>query len=115
MLESYAMGEGDRAKEAKEKAEKAEADAKKTPEEKLADGFKSCREAGNKLPKRLLGIVDREIGKLTDQFTVLEGHEEEVSNIVMESFREGLDKEFQERGLIVFPYGKPEEDDEDED
>lgn len=102
MMEAYSRGEvwGDASKEKKEKAEQAEADAKKTPEEKLADAFRSAREAGNMLPRRLLGIVDRETGKLTDQFTVLEGHEEEVSNIVMDAFREGLDKEFEQRGMM---------------
>lgn len=87
-------------KEAKEKAEQAAADDAKSLEEKLADGFRSCKEAGRKLPKRLLGIVDRETGKMTDQFTALEGHETEVSNIIMNSFLDQLDNELQERGLI---------------
>ena len=101
MLAAYSRGEswGDASKEAKEKAEQAEADAKKTNKEKLADAFRAVREEGNKLPRRLLGIVDRETGKLTDQFTILAGHEEEVSAIVMDAFRKGLDKEYKERGL----------------
>jgi len=103
MMEAYSRGDswGDPAKEAKEKKEQAEADAKKSPEEKLTEAFKSCKDAGNKLPRRLLGIVDRETGKLTDQYTQLEGHEEEVSAIVMKAFREGLDIELKERGLIA--------------
>jgi hypothetical protein len=88
-------------KEAKEKAEQVAADAKKTPEEKLRDGLRSCKEAGKKLPRRLLGIVDRETGKMTDQYTVMEGHEKEVSKIIMDAFLEQLDIELQERGLIV--------------
>ncbi len=92
------------AKEAKEKkAKQAAADAKRTPEEKLADGFKACKEAGNKLPKRLLGIVDRETGKLTDMYTVLEGHEKEVSKLVMDEFIEQLDIELRRRGLLDDP------------
>ena len=87
--------------DAKEKAEQDAADAKKTSEERLADGFRSCVEAGHKLPKRLLGIVDRETGKMTDQFTVLEGHKEEVSRIIMDSFLTQLDIELKERGLII--------------
>ncbi len=87
-------------KEAKEKAEQVAADSKKTPEELLRDGFYACKEAGRKLPHRLLGIVDRETGKMTDQFTVMEGHEAEVSRIIMDSFLEHLDIELQERGLI---------------
>jgi hypothetical protein len=87
-------------KEAKEKAEQVAADAKKSDEEKLEDGFRSCREAGKKLPKRLLGIVDRETGKLTDQFTILEDHAEKVSEIVMEEFLNQLDIELGERGLL---------------
>ncbi|KKN88838.1 hypothetical protein LCGC14_0244450 [marine sediment metagenome] len=88
-------------KEAKEKAEQVAADAKKTPDEKLRDGFRSCKEAGKKLPRRLLGIVDRETGKMTDQYTVMEGHEKEVSKIIMDAFLEQLDIELLERGLIV--------------
>jgi hypothetical protein len=86
--------------EAKEKAEQVAADAKKSPEELLQDGFRACKEAGHKLPKRLLGQVDRETGKMTDQFTQLEGHEAEVSKIIMDSFLAQLDNELQERGLI---------------
>lgn len=94
--------------EAKEKSEQKAADAKKSTEELLRDAFYSCKEAGKKLPRRLLGIVDRETGKMTDQFTVMEGHEEEVSKIIMDSFLEQLDIELQERGLIA-----DEEDEED--
>lgn len=102
MMEAYSQGESweDRNKEAKEKREQAAADAQKTDEEKFTDALASSKEAGSKLARRLLGIVDRETGKLTDQYTVLEGHEEEVSHIVMEAFRENLDNEFRERGLI---------------
>lgn len=87
-------------KEAKEKAEQVAADSKKSPEERLQDGFRACKEAGHKLPRRLLGQVDRETGKMTDQFTQLEGHEAEVSRIIMDSFLAQLDNELQERGLI---------------
>lgn len=106
MIEAYGRGEVPATKEATEKAEQVAADAKKSPEEKLQDGFRSCKEAGRKLPKRLLGVVDRETGKMTDQFTVMEGHEAEVSRIIMDSFLDQLDIELRERGLI--------EDDEDE-
>lgn len=102
-LEAYQRGETPpehQSKDQKEKAEQAAADAKKTPEERLQDGFRACKEAGRKLPKRILGIVDRETGKMTDQFTVMEGHEEEVSRIIMASFLEHLDKELKERGLL---------------
>jgi len=102
MMEAYSQGTswGDAAKEAKEKKEQAAADAKKEPQEKLADAFKSCKQEGDKMPRKLLGIVDRETGKLTDQFTILEGHEEEVSRIVMTAFIAGLDIELRERGLL---------------
>lgn len=96
------------AKEAKEKSEQEEADAKKSTDERLQDAFRSCKEAGMKLPRRLLGIVDRETGKMTDQFTVMEGHEEEVSKIIMDAFIEQLDIELMDRGLIMY-------EDEDED
>lgn len=87
--------------EAKEKAAQAASDAKKTPDERLRDGFRSCKEAGKKLPRRLLGIVDRETGKMTDQYTVMEGHEKEVSKIIMDAFLEQLDIELMKRGLIA--------------
>ena len=88
-------------KEAKEKSEQKAADAKKSPDEKLQDGFRSCKAAGKRLPLRLLGIVDRETGKMTDQYTVMEGHEKEVSKIIMDAFLEQLDIELRGRGLIV--------------
>jgi len=94
--------------DAKEKAEQKAADAEKTPDQKLLDGLFSCKEAGKKLPRRLLGIVDRETGKMTDQFTALEGHEEEVSKIIMDEFLKQLDIELLERGLIEY-----EEDNEE--
>jgi hypothetical protein len=87
-------------KEAKEKAEQADADSKKSPDQLLRDAFYACKEAGRKLPHRLLGIVDRETGKMTDQFTIMEGHEAEVSRIIMDAFLEHLDIELRERGLI---------------
>jgi hypothetical protein len=93
--------------EAKEKAEQAAADSKKSPEQLLRDAFYACKEAGRKLPRRLLGIVDRETGKMTDQFTIMEGHEAEVSRIIMDSFLDQLDIELKERGLLT-----DEEDDE---
>lgn len=88
------------AQDAKDKAAHAASEAKKSPEEKLADAFRSCREAGKKLPNRLLGIVDRETGKLTDQFTILEDHADEVAEIVMEEFLEHLDIALRERSLL---------------
>lgn len=94
-------------KEAQEKAAQERADALKTDEEKLADGFRHCKEAGKKLPKRLLGIVDRETGKMTDQYTILEGHETEVSKIIMDEFLDQLDIELRARGLV-----ETEEEDE---
>jgi len=102
MLEAMHNGENPytASKEEQEKAAQEAADALKTDEEKLADGFRACKEAGNKLPKRLLGIVDRETGKMTDQFTILEDHKEEVSKIIMEEFLDQLDIELQERGLV---------------
>jgi hypothetical protein len=45
---------------------------------------------------------------MTDQFTIMEGHEEEVSKIIMDSFLTQLDIELEERGLIVY-----EEEDEE--
>lgn len=91
-----------KAKEAKERSEQEESDAQKSTDERLQDAFRSCKEAGMKLPRRLLGIVDRETGKMTDQYTVMEGHEEEVSKIIMDAFIEQLDIELQERGLIEY-------------
>ena len=89
-------------KEAREEREQEAANALKTDEEKLADAFRSCEEAGKKLPRRLMGQVDRETGKLTDQFTILEGHEDEVDKIVMDTFLDELDNELEGRGLIFF-------------
>lgn len=112
MVEAYQRGETPAEhvnKELKEKQEQAAADAKKTPEERLQDAFRACKEAGHKLPRRLLGIVDRETGKMVDQFEALDGHEEEVSRIIMDSFLAQLDNELQERGLIEII---EEEDDE---
>jgi hypothetical protein len=87
-------------REDKEKREQKAADALKSEEEQLVDAFRSCKEAGKKLPRRILGQVDRETGKLTDQYTVLEGREAEVEKIVMDTFLEELDNELEGRGLI---------------
>jgi hypothetical protein len=81
------------------KVKKAEAD-KKTPEEQLFEAKELVRVSGRQFCGRILGMLDRETGKLTDQFTILEGHEKEVARIVTKSFLIELDIEMRERGYV---------------
>lgn len=94
------------AKDNAEKAKEAEAEAKKTPEEKKADGLRAASRAGETLARRIMGIVDRETGKITDQFTVLEDFKDETDAAIKASFVKHLDIILRERGLV--------EDEEDE-
>jgi hypothetical protein len=98
-------------KEAKEKAEQEEADAKKTPDEQLTEGLRNCEIAGRRFCGRLIGILDRETGKLIDQFSILEKHRNEVTRIVTENFLDELDKVMVERGFRELP---EEEESEEE-
>ena len=97
-------GQTSRKSEAAEKAEEAKAkkaeDEKKTPEELLFDAKEKVRISGRQFCGRIVGMLDRETGKLTDQFTILEGHEKEVARIVTKSFLIELDIEMRERGYI---------------
>ncbi len=90
--------------EAAEKAEEAKAkkaeEEKRTPEENLFEAKERVRISGRQFCGRILGMLDRETGKLTDQFTILEGHEKEVARIVTKCFLIELDKEMRERGYV---------------
>ncbi len=94
------------AAQAEQKEKKADAKAtqeaadKKTPEEQLFEAKECVRVSGRQFCGRILGMLDRETGKLTDQFTILEGHEKEVARIVTKSFLIELDIEMRERGYI---------------
>lgn len=97
MQSGQAADAEERAAEAKAKAEE---ESKKTPEEKLFEAKERCRVSGRQFCGRILGMLDRETGKLTDQFTILEGHEKDVARIVTKTFLLELDKEMRERGYV---------------
>lgn len=89
-------------KEAKlsEAAKKAEERVKKTPEELLFAAKEQCRQAGQRLCPRIAGQIDRETGKLIDQFAEeLTGREKEVSKIVWNEFLSELDIAIAERKI----------------
>jgi len=104
VLEQYESQQREALLEAEEKAEeakrKAEEDARKTPEEKLFEAKENCKIAGDRFCLRVVGMLDRETSKLVDQFPILEGLEDEVSEIVSLGFLIALDKEIRERGLL---------------
>ena len=98
-------------KDAVEKAAQEEADAKKTPDEKLLDARRNCEIAGRRFSGRIIGMLDRETGKLIDQYSILEKHRKEVPQIVTENFLDELDKVMVERGFRELPEEKEEEND----
>jgi hypothetical protein len=97
-------------KDAVEKAAQEEADAKKTPDEKLLDARRNCEIAGQRFSGRILGMLDRETGKLIDQYSILEKHREEVPQIVTKNFLDELDKVMVERGFREPPEEKESEE-----
>ena len=96
-MSGQSAGAAEKAEETKRK--QAEED-KKTPEERLFEAKECVRISGRQFCGRILGMLDRETGKLTDQFTILEGHEKEVARIVTKSFLIELDIEMRERGYV---------------
>jgi flagellar biosynthesis/type III secretory pathway protein FliH len=90
-------------KEAKlaEATKRTEENAKKTPEERLFAAKEQCRQAGQRLCPRIAGQIDRETGKLIDQFAEeLTGLEKEVSKIVWSEFLSELDIAVAERKIL---------------
>jgi hypothetical protein len=93
------MREEDEAKAAEAK-KKADEKTKKTPEERVFAAKEHCRIAGMRMCPRIAGQIDRETGKLIDQFAEeLTGLEKEVTLIVWREFLSELDIEIGKRKL----------------
>jgi hypothetical protein len=90
-----------KAAEAKKRAkDKARERIKKTPEERVFAAKEQCRQAGQRMCPRIAGQIDRETGKLIDQFSEeLTGLEKEVTLIVWREFLSELDICVAERKL----------------
>lgn len=90
-----------KAAEAKQAAEeKAKKRFKQTPEERVFAAKEQCRQAGMRMCPRIVGQIDRETGKLIDQFSEeLTGLEKEVTRIVWREFLSELDITVAERKL----------------
>jgi hypothetical protein len=94
------MREEEEAKAA-EALKKAEEKVKKTPEERIFSAKEQCRQAGRRLCPRIAGQIDRETGKLVDQFAEeLTGLEKEVALIVWREFLSELDIEVGKRKIL---------------
>jgi hypothetical protein len=90
-----------KAAEAKKKAEEeAKEKEQKSPEERVFAAKEQCRQAGMRMCPRIAGQIDRETGKLIDQFCAeLTGLEKEVSEIVWREFLNELDIEVGKRKI----------------
>ncbi len=90
-----------KAAEAKKKEEEEARDkVQKTPAERVFAAKEQCRQAGMRMCPRIAGQIDRETGKLIDQFCAeLTGLEKEVSQIVWKAFLNELDIEVGKRKL----------------
>lgn len=90
-----------KAAEAKKRAKKkARERIRKTPEERILAAKEQCRQAGQRMCPRIVGQIDRETGKLIDQFSEeLTGLEKEVTQIVWREFLNELDIAVAERKL----------------
>lgn len=82
-----------KAAEAKKRAKKkARERIRKTPEERISAAKEQCRQAGQRMCPRIVGQIDRETGKLIDQFSEeLTGLEKEITQIVWSEFLSELD------------------------
>ncbi len=93
------MREEEEAKAA-EAQKKADEKVKKTPEERLFAAKEQCRQAGQRLCPRIAGQIDRETGKLIDQFAEeLTGLDKEIALIVWREFLSELDIELGKRKI----------------
>ena len=90
-----------KAAEAKKKTEdEAKDKVEKSPAERVFAAKEQCRQAGMRMCPRIAGQIDRETGKLIDQFCAeLTGLEKEVSQIVWNEFLNELDIEVGKRKL----------------
>jgi hypothetical protein len=85
---------------AAEAKKRAAAKVKKSPEQRVFAAKEQCRQAGQRMCPRIVGQIDRETGKLIDQFSEeLTGLEKEVSQIVWSEFLSELDIVVAERKL----------------
>ena len=93
------MREEEEAKAA-EAQKKADEKIQKTPEERLFAAKEQVRMAGKRMCPRIAGQIDRETGKLIDQFAEeLTGLEKEVTLIVWREFLSELDIEVGKRKI----------------
>jgi len=84
----------------KKEKEKEKAKDERTPDERVFAAKEQCRQAGMRMCPRIAGQIDRETGKLIDQFCAeLTGLEKEVSEIVWREFLSELDIELGKRKL----------------
>jgi hypothetical protein len=86
---------------AAEAQKKADEKVKKTPDQRVFAAKEQCRQAGQRMCPRIAGQIDRETGKLIDQFAEeLTGLEEEVTQIVWREFLSELEIQVAERKIL---------------
>ena len=65
----------------------------------LEHALGKCTLEGQKFCARTVGSLDRETGKLIDQYSVLEDHTKEIAELVSKRFLTDLDKAMKKRGF----------------
>jgi len=82
-----------------ERRKKAEEDLK-TFDELFIDAKENCIVAGERLALRLIGVLDREAGKIIDQYPILNDYEVDTKRLIDLSFFIAFDKEVKKRKYV---------------